>query len=121
MKVHLTKAIIFDLGGVVIDIAFDRCFSVWANASSKSLDAIRSAFAFDQAYAAHECAQITGEQYYEHICKSLGVKIPFAVFKEGWNAIYVGVIPETIALLHELQGKLQLFAFTNSNLLHRKV
>ena len=55
------------------------------------------------------------------ICASLGIKISFDTFEEGWNSIYVGVIPETISLLQELHSNVKLFAFTNSNVQHRKI
>ena len=114
------KALLFDLGGVLIDIQFSLCFESWAESTGQTPAAIKAAFAFDDAYAAHECAAITGEQYYRHVCARIGVDMPFAAFKAGWNAIYKGVIPETFELLQSLSGSMDLFAFTNSNLMHRQ-
>lgn len=53
--------------------------------------------------------------------EKLGIELSFADFERGWNSIYTGLIPETVALLAELSAKIRLYAFTNSNSLHRKV
>lgn len=112
------EALLFDLGGVVIDISFERCFAAWASSSGKGIESIRKAYAFDEMYAKHECSRITGEEYYRHVNASLGLEISFDDFEGGWNAIYVGVIPETLQLLREIQRQVKLFAFANSNSLH---
>lgn len=115
------QALLFDLGGVVFDISFDRCFRVWAEASGSHVSHIKANFAFDEAYAAHECARLSGEDYGAHVCKTLGLSMPLADFERGWNDIYIGPIAETVRFLREMQCRTRLFAFTNSNLLHRKV
>ena len=43
-------ALLFDLGGVVIEIDFGRAFARWAAASGTPADTIRSRFSFDAAY-----------------------------------------------------------------------
>lgn len=69
MRQRQPKALLFDLGGVVIGIQFDRCFEVWAAAAGKPFATIKSRFAFDEGYAAHECAHISGEEYHQHVCR----------------------------------------------------
>lgn len=114
------KALLFDLGCVVLNIQFDRCFAVWAEASGVPFNQIKERFAFDHGYADHECSRIDGSAYHRHVAHLLQVNLSFSAFKEGWNAIFCGAIKETIALLDDLHGKVPLFAFTNSNVLHRQ-
>ena len=47
-------ALLFDLGGVVIDIDFRRAFSLWQPGSGLSLEEIAKAFKFDLQYQRHE-------------------------------------------------------------------
>lgn len=114
-------AILFDLGNVVLRIHFARCFEHWARVANRDPREISETFVHDEAYAAHEVASINGSQYHEHVCQLLKIDIPFAEFVLGWNSIFGDPIPETITLIQELKPKYKIFAFTNSNELHRPV
>src|SRR5436853_3076735 len=47
-------ALLFDLGGVVIETDFDRVFARWAAHSSHHLHTIKAKFSFDDFYQRHE-------------------------------------------------------------------
>jgi HAD superfamily hydrolase (TIGR01509 family) len=117
----LPKAVLFDLGNVLVNIHFDRCFESWAKASGKAPEQIKNRFTQDQAYQAHETGDISAEQYHRHICSTLEIDIPYAEFKSGWNAVLGDPIPETMKLVQDLQNHYRLFVFSNSNVLHRSV
>jgi putative hydrolase of the HAD superfamily len=51
-------ALLFDLGGVVIDIDLGRAFTRWAAAAGTTVETIRSRFTFDAAYERHERGEI---------------------------------------------------------------
>ena len=112
-------ALLFDLGGVVIDIDFGRAFASWAAAAQLPVETIRSRFSFDAAYERHERGEITGADYFTALRSSLGIELSDAALALGWNAIYVDEVPGIRALLQRLAGRLPLYAFTNSNVTHQ--
>ncbi len=114
-------AALFDLGGVVLEIDFNRMFARWAESSGEPLETIRGRFTFDTFYARHERGEIQAGEYFASLRSSLGIVLSDAQFAEGWTAIYVGEIPGVAGLLRSLADQLPLYAFTNSNAIHMRV
>jgi len=113
--------LLFDLGGVVVDIDFRRCFRRWADASGTDIEFIASRFSFDAAYEQHERGALDVAAYFQRVRLALGVDLGDAELLEGWNDIYVGVVPGIGPLLAAASVKFPLYAFTNSNSTHHAV
>jgi len=86
------EALLFDLGGVLIDIDFGRAISSWSRFSSLPVQALRQRFQFDAQYETHERGEMPSAQYFKHIADSLELSATLAQVEEGWNAIFVGEI-----------------------------
>src|SRR5262245_47921971 len=114
-------ALLFDLGGVVIEVDFDRAFARWATHAQQRLGAIKARFAFDSFYERHERGEIGASAYFASLRASLGIDISDTQFVDGWNDIYVGEVPGIAALLVRAKEKLPLYAFSNSNPTHQQV
>jgi putative hydrolase of the HAD superfamily len=114
-------ALLFDLGGVVLSIDFNRMFARWAYYAGEELDTIRARFSFDAFYARHERGEIEASKYFASLRLSLRINLTDAQFTDGWTAIYVGEIPGVPQLLRSLKDQIPLYAFTNSNPTHMSV
>ena len=112
-------ALLFDLGGVVIEIDFGRALAYWATAAGAPVETIRSRFAFDAAYERHERVEIEATEYYAALRVALRVELSDAELAAGWLAIYLDEVPGMRALLRALEGRVPLYAFTNSNPTHQ--
>ena len=115
------EALLFDLGGVIMGIDWDRAFSRWAEASGESIEAIRERYRFDAAYERHERGEIGELEYYASLRDSLGIRISDADFRAGWNMIFTTEIATTVELLRGLQHGIPVYAFSNSNAAHQAV
>ncbi|MES2383091.1 MAG: HAD-IA family hydrolase [Pseudomonadota bacterium] len=113
------QALLFDLGGVLIDIDFNRAFEHWQTLSPLSLEGIRARFSFDEAYAQHERGEITADTYFAHLVQLLELQPDHQVIARGWNAIFIGQISETLALVQAARAHLPCYAFSNSNAAHQ--
>jgi len=113
------QALLFDLGGVLINIDFNRAFEHWQTFSGLSLDDIRSKFGFDEAYEQHERGEIGADAYFGHLVRQLELQPDHAAIALGWNAIFTGEIPETLALVRAARAHLPCYAFSNSNAVHQ--
>jgi len=119
MKFPRPESLLFDLGGVIIDIDFTRAFRAWQPISSLSLDKITERFKFDAPYQRHERGEITAAAYFDHLRATLSLSGDDARILEGWNSIYIGEIPETVALIRSARKDLPCHAFTNTNAVHQ--
>jgi len=111
-------ALLFDLGGVVIDIDFQRAFARWAETTSCDAALLRELFSQDEAFKLHETGQLTDDEYFESLRVSLGINISSAELLDGWNAIFVGEMPGISGLLAKAAARVPLYAFTNTNQAH---
>jgi FMN phosphatase YigB (HAD superfamily) len=118
--VSAVDALLFDLGGVVIALDWDRAFSRWAADSRQSPDILRSRYRFDGPYEHHERGEIGEREYFAALRGSLGVALTDAQLAAGWNAIFTDEIAETVDLLRAVRGRLPLYAFSNTNVAHQR-
>ena len=110
--------LVFDLGGVVIDIDFGRAFAWWASAAAADPEEIGARFAFDEAYEAHERGELSTSAYFDHLRSVLGLALPDDELSRGWNDIYLGPVAGMADVLGEAAMRWPLFAFTNTNDAH---
>lgn len=114
----MIRALLLDLGNVVVEVDFRRTFDHWArHAGAEPADLHRS-WGLDPAYEAHERGEIGFETYTEHLSNRLGIRLPLEVWREGWNEVFIGPYGPVQRRLEELTGQLPLYAFTNTNSTH---
>jgi glucose-1-phosphatase len=118
MSVHPPKALLFDLGGVIVDIDFGRAIAAWAPYSALQPDELRQSFKHDDQYNRHERGEITANEYFEHLATTLQLTATVEQIEHGWNAIFLGEILETRKLVESMRGVLPCYAFTNTNASH---
>ena len=117
--IHDIRALLFDLGGVVLGIDFTRAFSIWADQSGSDPAVLKSRFSFDRAYNQHETGEIDAASYFSHLRSSLRLDLEDAAMAEGWCSIYVGEIAGMREVLFSLAHRLPIYAFTNTNPTHQ--
>jgi putative hydrolase of the HAD superfamily len=108
------KALLLDLGNVVVEVDFHRMFRHWARHADVDPRHLHRSWAMDRAYEAHERGEIGFETYAEHLSDRLGIRLPLDLWREGWNQIFVGPYGPVQRRLHEIAGQLPLYAFTNT-------
>lgn len=121
IRVDSVDVLLFDLGGVVIDIDFGRCIARWAQSAGCELDDIASRFTFDVAYEDHERGGLDAAGYFETLRRSLSLDLSDEQLLEGWNDIWVGVNAQIGPLLAAARTEFPLYALTNSNPSHHAV
>lgn len=112
------QALLFDLGGVVVDIDFDRAFRHWAPQAARDAQAVRQALPFDEPYQRHETGHLASQDYFRHLREHLALHCDDAALRAGWNAILVGGIAETLAMIDQLRGRIPCHAISNTNAVH---
>jgi glucose-1-phosphatase len=113
-----TRALLFDLGGVVLDIDFDRALASWEPHSRLPAGRLREMFAFDEPFRQHETGRLDDASYFAHLRELLALDCDAAQVEAGFNAILVAEIRETVALLASLRGRVPCYAISNTNPAH---
>ena len=117
------KALLFDLGGVLINIDVARTLHAWAKFSALSFAEISSAFQQDLAYQQHETGEITAKEYFDHLRSSLKLQASNSQIAAGWNALLLDEIVDTVQAIRAVREQRQLpcYVFTNTNPTHQAV
>ena len=110
---------IFDLGNVIVDIDFNRVMGVWSDYSRVPLANLQKSFVMGEAFKRHERGQISDEEFAQAVCDEMGMALSFDQFSAGWQAIFVGLRPDVIAIMNKLreQGH-RVVVLSNTNRLH---
>lgn len=119
MNAARPRILLFDLGGVLIDIDFDRALRLWQPMSRLPFDEIKRRFSFDEAYERHERGEITAAEYFGHLASVLELDADHSRIERGWNSIFIAEIAETIAVMRAARERVPCYAFTNTNAAHR--
>jgi putative hydrolase of the HAD superfamily len=112
-------ALLFDLGGVLLEIDFRRAFAAWGDAAGVPAARIAERFSFDGTYHAYERGEIGEREYFGSLRPKLGLSIPDEEFLAGWNAIFVGPAPGVEAMLARLAERWPLYVFSNTSRAHK--
>jgi putative hydrolase of the HAD superfamily len=113
------EALLFDLGGVVVGVDFERAFRAWEDQSALSIEEIRRRFKMDEAYEKHERGEIGASEYFSHLRLVLALEGTDASIALGWNAIFVGEMTESMSYIRAAAERIPCFAFSNSNPTHQ--
>jgi putative hydrolase of the HAD superfamily len=112
-------AAVFDLGGVVIEVAVERTFRAWAEATGLAPEEIRRRLADLSEYLRFERGEFEPEEYRRRVVARLGRPLPDDEFDRGWHALLGAPLPGIEAVLAQLAAKrLRLVILTNTNALH---
>ncbi|WP_431096567.1 HAD-IA family hydrolase [Polaromonas aquatica] len=121
MPTHHIQALLFDLGGVLIDVDFNRVLEYWQPISRLTIEELKATFSSDLPYQQHERGEITAAQYFAHLAVNLELQDDLAHITQGWNAIFGGEITETLNLVREARAHLPCYVFSNTNATHQAV
>ncbi len=113
------KVLLFDLGGVLIDIDFSRALRIWATYSALPMDELQARFKFDAAYEQHEKGEMDADAYFTHLATVLQLCATSQEIERGWNSIFVSEIVQTRTLVQFHRKTVPCYAFTNSNASHQ--
>ena len=112
------EALLFDFGGVIIEISFDRVFERWAQLARVPMEQVKQRFPHGEAYQRHERGEIDVATYFESLRSDLGIDLSDEDFAEGWAQVFGPEYDATVALLRRLEGRVPLYLFSNTNTAH---
>lgn len=115
-----TKNIIFDLGGVLIDIDTGKTNEAFAKLGVPGFNNNYSLQRADTLFDDLEKGKTTEAGFYEGIRKISGVPLPDSDIRTAWNALLLSFREESLECLDRLKDKYNLFLLSNTNSIHYK-
>jgi HAD superfamily hydrolase (TIGR01509 family) len=112
------KNIIFDLGGVILNLDNQRTEDAFIGLGVKNFREY-----FGHGFAAsffkeYEVGRISDRQFIDSVRQLTGLAAPDQAIIDSWNALLLDFPAERIQLLKELRKSYRLFLFSNTNALH---
>jgi putative hydrolase of the HAD superfamily len=115
---HPAQALLFDLGRVVLELEPMRTMACWARHAGCDVSDIAARFRVDDACLKYETGKIDTATYFTSLRTLLLADLMDMQLLEGWNAMFVGVMPRMAALLADAAHHLPLYALSNTNPAH---
>lgn len=110
--------IVFDLGGVIINIDFDLTTQAMANLGGISFEEAQQrmeSFAF---YDIYEKGQLSDAGFRDLVRKALKVDAGDSAVDDAWNALLLDIPVERITMIKELRKKYKVFLLSNTSNIH---
>ncbi|MBP6686680.1 MAG: HAD family phosphatase [Lacibacter sp.] len=112
-----TKAIIFDLGGVLLNIDFQLSEKAFAGLGVINFSDFFNQFHSNDLFRRLETG-MEDDLFYDDLRKATGLALTNEQIKDAWNALLLNYRPESIAVLPQLKEKYKLYLLSNTNEIH---
>lgn len=112
------KNIIFDLGGVILDIDFKRTEKAFVELGVTNFSELFGLGHAASFFKDHETGKITDDEFLISLQKLAKHTLEPSVVREAWNALLIGFPSERVELLKKLKSKYRLFLLSNTNAIH---
>jgi putative hydrolase of the HAD superfamily len=114
----LTRAIIFDLGGVIVPLDFPRAYAAIAALSPYPAADIPQRIRVSGLVERYETGQLTSPDFVKQLSDVLGIQISYEQFCDLWSTLFRPdpLIPES--LFADLSARYPLVLLSNTNEIH---
>ena len=113
-----TKNIIFDLGGVLLDIDFQKTIDAFKKLGIENFEEMFSQINADELFEKLETGSITEANFYSAIKSRTKTNISNAEIDGAWNALILKFRTESLQYLETLSKSYKLFLLSNTNSIH---
>lgn len=120
MKTDKPTALIFDLGGVIINLDIQRTIDQLARYAQLDARAMVDLYWGDPLFHQYEKGQISDQSFRDGLRALLNVDISDQAVDAAWNAMILDIPKERLDLLQTLKEDYQLFLLSNTNNIHLK-
>ena len=114
------KTIIFDLGGVLVDLDVNKTIQSFAALSGMPMDEIRHIYHTHQAMTAFEVGKIDDKTFREEVRNAikLGDDVDDRKIDDAWNAMLLGIHKRKLDYVGTLKEQYNVFILSNTNSIH---
>ena len=112
------KNIIFDLGGVILNIRYQNALEAFQKLSTSQQTIAFSQQKQSRLFDDYETGRISDQAFREGLRQHYEIEASDAEIDAAWNAMLLDIPAERITLLQALSQKYRLFLLSNTNAIH---
>lgn len=110
--------IIFDLGGVILDVDYNLTRAAFEKLGISNFDEMYSQANADELFQKLETGQIDEANFYEELKDCTGLNLSTEEIKRAWNAMLLSFREESLEFLEKIRSKYNVYLLSNTNLIH---
>ena len=117
-KMNKVQNIIFDLGGVLLNIDYNLTREAFAKLGVEHFDEMYSQATADKLFQKLETGTIDEETFYKELNICTGLNLSHMEIQQAWNAMLLDFREKSLEFLDQIKGKYKLFLLSNTNFIH---
>lgn len=112
------RAIIFDIGRVIIQVDLARSFEAFGKGDALSTEQVWTALQTDARWDDWQEGRMTPQEWHKHLCEKFRLSLSFEEFCESWNGVLdsTTLLPEV--LFERLATSCRLALLSNTDPIH---
>jgi putative hydrolase of the HAD superfamily len=118
MPVHPITNIIFDLGGVLLDIDPRRTFDRFVQMGINDIDGVMARMQEMNIYANFDTGVKSPERFRDEVREACRMELPDQQIDDAWNALLLDFPAPRVELLKQLKQHYRLYLLSNTNITH---
>ena len=114
------RNIILDLGGVVLDISYERTHDAFIRLGFENFETVYSQLRQENVFDLFETGKITEDDFRNAVRKYSAKNLSDKDINAAWNAMILQLPEQRVTFLTELKSHHRLFLLSNTNSIHEK-
>jgi len=116
--VSSVKNLIFDLGGVILDLSVDHTLNSFSSLSKLPKSRVEELYVSTPGFLAYEKGLIDDDGFRSFVRETFSLAADDDAIDACWNAMLRGIPGIKLDLLMKLQNEFQVFLLSNTNAIH---
>jgi glucose-1-phosphatase len=112
------KNLIFDLGGVILDLAVDETLKCFASLSKMPGEKVHEIYFSAPGFLEYEKGLMDDKAFRDYVRATYQISASDEAIDNSWNAMLRGIPQIKLDLLMRLQGEFQVYLLSNTNAIH---
>lgn len=112
------KNLIFDLGGVILDLSLPDTLKAFAQIAGIDINKVQQLFVESEGFLKYEKGQLTDDAFRDFVRKLYNTDAPDAELDRCWNAMLLGIPTDKLEMLTSLKERYNVFLLSNTNTIH---
>lgn len=118
MLVSSVKNLIFDLGGVILDLSVEQTLDAFARLSKLPKEKVHDLYLSAPGFLEYEKGLMPDDAFRDFVRATYAIAATDQQIDDSWNAMLLGIPPLKLELLTKLQGEFRVFLLSNTNGIH---
>lgn len=112
------RNIIFDLGGVILDLSAQKTIEGFSTLSGLPADRVTYLFKSAQGFEKYERGEYSDQEFRDFVRDLYHVNVTDKEIDSCWNAMLLGIPRANLDLLKKLKDRYRVFLLSNTNTIH---